>query len=650
LAESEADRDARLATIGDLGQRLADVNQRLDASKAVQAAQSAFIARQEELLNDTVARLQTISASRFFKLLRRFGWRESPKPDENMNGLSDYANSGTHDKRKLKRVVVDLTPVLPGGKNGGAKLVATQLVKNLARLAPEIDFELLTAENNHAELAALEGANVHRVLTSQGSTTQGALLSAYRWAEQIALRFPRPIRRGISAWTKGRLSHFDSFRTRLRSARMAIRGRKHIGQKTGDLLFCPFTAPSFHIFRRPTVSIVYDLQYLYYPYFFEDEDRFERDRTFRDACRLSSKLICISDFVRTTVLQNSNLDPERVITIHIGLDSYLCEPAPDANDEILGRYGLSRNGYLIYPANFWRHKNHAMLLTAFGMYRHRHPNSELKLVCSGSLEPGAEHFAEVSRKMGLGEHVVFPGYLPDGEFAILLHGSRALIFPSLFEGFGIPLLEAMAAGKPVLCSNLTSLPEIAGDAALLFDPRKPEEIAAAIERIMFDEKLASNLIERGRVRYSLFPDVRAMAERYLRVFRETVAAPDQVHHGLEGVFSDHWTHQRVLINLAECGHPRLLEIQLSGAAWWPPSGTTGTLSNTNGSNRFVIRRGQTLTICDQISTMGGLLELSFDRVFQPRHFGLEGDDRNLGPLLTACRLLSPEGTEDLLGT
>src|SRR5208282_3199869 len=140
LAESEADRAARLATIGDLGQRLADVNQRLDASKAVQAAQSAFIARQEELLNDTVARLQTISASRFFKLLRRFGWRESPKPDENMKGLSDYANSGTHDKQKLKRVVVDLTPVLPGGKNGGAKLVATQLVKNLARLAPEIDF------------------------------------------------------------------------------------------------------------------------------------------------------------------------------------------------------------------------------------------------------------------------------------------------------------------------------------------------------------------------------------------------------------------------------------------------------------------------------------------------------------------------------
>src|SRR5208282_763215 len=265
-------------------------------------------------------------------------------------------------------------------------------------------------------------------------------------------------------------------------------------------------------------------------------------------------------------------------------------------------------------------------------------------------EPGAEQFAEVSRKMGLGEHVVFPGYLPDGEFAILLHGSRALIFPSLFEGFGIPLLEAMAAGKPVLCSNLTSLPEIAGDAALLFDPRKPEEIAAAIERIMFDEKLASNLIERGRLRYSLFPDVRAMAERYLRVFRETVAAPGQVHQGLEGVFADHWTHQRVLINLAECRHPRLLEIQLSGPAWWPPSGTTGTLSNTNGSNRFVIRRGQTLTICNQISRMGGLLELSFDRVFQPRHFGLEGDDRNLGPLLTACRLLSPEGTEDLLGT
>ncbi len=650
LAESEADRNARLATIGDLGQRLADLNQHLDASTAAHAAQSAFIARQEQFLNDTVARLQTIRASRFYNLLRSFAWYGSPPSRHgNMNHSTYSANSGSHNRRKLKRIVVDLTPLLPGGENGGAKLVATQLVSSLARIAPEIDFELLTTESNHAELAALEGANVHRVLMTHETTTQSTLLSACRWAERIALRFPEPLRRGIHAW-KRNLYNLDALRTRLRSARIAIH-LKHVRQDdTGDLLFCPFTAPFFHVPRRPTVAIVYDLQYIYYPYFFADEDRAERERTFRDVCRLSTKLICISDFVRTSVLQNSGLDPKRVITIHVGLDSHLREPAHDASYEFLGRYGLRNNEYLIYPANFWPHKNHAMLLTAFGMYRDRHRNSALKLACPGSLEAGTEHFAEVSRKMGLGEYVVFPGYLSDREFAKLLHASRALIFPSLFEGFGIPVLEAMAAGKPVLSSKLASLPEIAGDAALLFDPRKPEEITAAIERIVFDEKLASDLIERGYIRYSLFPDICAMAERYLQVFREAVEPLNQVANGVHGIFADNWAQQRVLINLAGCRHPRLLEIQLSGPTWWPPRGVTGTLSDGNRRNRFAIRRGQTLTICEQISTVGGSLELSFDRVFQPKHFGMERDDRYLGPLLTACRIISPEGTEDLLRT
>lgn len=387
---------------------------------------------------------------------------------------------------------------------------------------------------------------------------------------------------------------------------------------------------------------------MYYPQFFQDRDRADRDQTFRDACRLATKLVCISDFVRTTVLQNSSLDPASVVTIHIGLRSRLREPGSESQEKVLSRYNLTSGEYLLYPANFWPHKNHAMLLTAFGMYRARNPASKLKLVCPGALEVGAEYFRDSSRRMALGDSVVFSGYLPDSEFSTLLHASRALIFPSLFEGFGIPVLEAMAAGKPVLCSNLASLPEVAGDAALYFDPKKPDEIMSAIERLMSDRQLVGNLILRGRSRCAAFPSVDSMAKHYLGIFREVMRVPSDYRDGVRGVFSDRWTGQRVIVCLGANRHSRLLEVQLSGAAWWPSDHVIATVVNKSGSEHYVLRRGETLTLRELIPTTGSVVELLFDRVFQPSHCGMHGDDRRLGPRLEACRIISREAEEELL--
>jgi glycosyltransferase involved in cell wall biosynthesis len=287
-----------------------------------------------------------------------------------------------------------------------------------------------------------------------------------------------------------------------------------------DLLFCPFTLPIFRDSTVPVVSIVYDLQYHYYPQFFEPGDREDRERNFRETCRLADRLVCISDFVRETVLQNTNLKPEKVIAIPIRLSRRLKTPSPEMISSILKRYGLDPDEFLFYPANFWPHKNHAMLFTAFGMFCHRHPGSSLRLVCTGAPDAQMINWQETVRRMGLENRILFPGHLSPEYFSALFSSCRTLIFPSLYEGFGMPILEGMSLGKPVLCSDVTSLPEVGGEAVLYFNPKKPEEILNAMETIVDNRELAERLVERGRKWTVPFQNDLRMAREYLAVFHE----------------------------------------------------------------------------------------------------------------------------------
>jgi glycosyltransferase involved in cell wall biosynthesis len=156
------------------------------------------------------------------------------------------------------------------------------------------------------------------------------------------------------------------------------------------------------------------------------------------------------------------------------------------------------------------------------MFVARHPQSDLRLVCPGALDAPLESIRTATVRMGLEKRVHFPGFMPDSELAALFQLCRSVLFPSLYEGFGMPVLEAMAFGKVVLCSNVTSLPEIAGDAALFFDPRKPAEIVNAICQLESDSALAARLVERGYQRVRNFGDSTKMAQQYLQVFREAV--------------------------------------------------------------------------------------------------------------------------------
>jgi len=289
-----------------------------------------------------------------------------------------------------------------------------------------------------------------------------------------------------------------------------------------DLLFCPFTAPAYFESGIPTVCTIHDLQYKTYPKFFSEEDVAQRDRTFIEASRKATLLAAVSDYSRDSAIAHGDLDPACIRTIYTRLAQRIV-PVTGDDMAILDHLKLARQQYLIYPANFWRHKNHEMLLTAFGMACHEGLGADIKLVCTGAPGERQEWIMKAARAMNLGDRIIFPGYIPSAELATLMTNCAGVVFPSLYEGFGMPVIEAMATGVPVACSNRASLPEVAADAAILFDPRVPTQIVQAMISLVENAELRVRLIETGLQRATEFSDSTRMAREYWELFQFALA-------------------------------------------------------------------------------------------------------------------------------
>lgn len=412
---------------------------------------------------------------------------------------------------RLATIAVDLTPLLPGGENGGARIFVLELLRALAATYPETRFVLLTQAATHDELASLERANVsrHMVVGPAVATTVRPRL------EQLAGRVLPHLPVRLRGWAMG--AGYRLHRALKRGGAGTLLRRMGV-----DLLFCPFTAPTYSARGIPTVCTFYDFQYKDHPEFFAPGDVIYRARTFADACDRADAFAAISDFTRDAAIRHGNLDPRRIRTIRLRM-ARRNVPAAGQGEAILARLGLAPQRYLVYPANFWKHKNHEMLLTAFGMARHEGLASDISLICTGEASERREWLRQAAAAMGLGERVLFPGYLADAELAALLAHSGGVVFPSLYEGYGLPVIEAMAAGVPVACSNTTALVETAGDAALLFDPRVPTQLATAMRTLIEDTATRADRIEAGRVRAAGFADTGQMAIEYMDLFRATRA-------------------------------------------------------------------------------------------------------------------------------
>lgn len=406
-------------------------------------------------------------------------------------------------------IAVDLTPVLPGGDNGGAKVLALALVRSLAAALPDSRFVLLTQASSHEELAALDASNVRRVMTV-GNAAAGARTQLFALASRVLAHCPHFVRRIAARAGYG-----------LHAMLKRPHGAGPVAAVGADLLFCPFTAPTYRERGVPVVSTLYDLQFAEYPQFFTVEDALLRERAFHAAMRDATRLAAISDFSRAAAARAAGDDAGKIRTVLLRLPP---PSSPASGDSaVLARHGLESGAYLLYPANFWKHKNHEVLLAAFALALREGLPATTKLVFSGAPGARMEWMRRAAAALGLADRVVFAGFLPPAEFAMLLRRARALVFPSLYEGFGLPVVEAMATGVPVACSRVTALPEVAGDAAHYFDPRDPRDVARALVAIAGNETLRSELTARGRLRARELTDVGRMTGEYLALFGEALA-------------------------------------------------------------------------------------------------------------------------------
>ncbi|MGI8945909.1 MAG: glycosyltransferase family 4 protein [Thermoleophilaceae bacterium] len=288
-----------------------------------------------------------------------------------------------------------------------------------------------------------------------------------------------------------------------------------------DVLHHPVTVPTPRLPGTPTVTTVYDPQHHELPDFFSRAERAFRRWAYDGAARRADLVLTTSEYSRTRLVELAGISPERVEAVAMGIDHGRFTAAPDERDERLARrLGLPER-FLVYPANLWPHKNHRRLIEALALARDR----ELGLVLTGQELGRAGELAELARGHGVGDRVRHLGYLEPADMPALLRRASAMVFPSLYEGFGSPPLEAMACGLPVASSTRGSLGEVIGDAALAIeDPESAESIAAAIDQVCAGgEQLARRGAERA-ARYTWEAAARAHRAAYERLIQNAAGA------------------------------------------------------------------------------------------------------------------------------
>jgi glycosyltransferase involved in cell wall biosynthesis len=276
----------------------------------------------------------------------------------------------------------------------------------------------------------------------------------------------------------------------------------------------------------PTVAVVHDLSSFHVEGKYDPLRMLYIRQVMPWLIRRSDRVIAISGSSAKDVVELAGYPKERVAVIGNGFDRKTFHPRPAAGSraalEALGRTLPER--FLLYVSRLEHPgKNHVGLLRGYRALLDRSPGFPYDLVFAGGRWNGAEAVDAAIEELGLSSRVRLLGFVEDAALPHLYATARAMLFPSLFEGFGIPILEAQASGLPVAASNVSSIPEVVGEGGLLFDPADPAAIASAIERIALDETLRGELVRKGSENAEEYT-WEATAEATLRVLREAAGS------------------------------------------------------------------------------------------------------------------------------
>ena len=280
-----------------------------------------------------------------------------------------------------------------------------------------------------------------------------------------------------------------------------------------DVYFCPFGGLYPRPFPRPSVVTIVDMQERFFPEFFTEQELRNRLYHFDGSLNSADMVATISNFSRQSMLDILDAPPGKVRAIHLCPDAL---PAEDRRPELPQNWPAD---FAFYPAQDWPHKNHARLLEALSLLKNRE-GRRIPCVFTGGWQQGGR-VEGLMKDKGLQGQAIHLGRVSRPELAWLYRHARLLVFPSLFEGFGIPIVEAMRSGLPIVCSGSSSLPEVAGDAAVYCDSTNAESIARILLRAWDSPSLREELQAAGKRRASLFSEENLVREHRL-LFREAI--------------------------------------------------------------------------------------------------------------------------------
>ncbi len=267
-----------------------------------------------------------------------------------------------------------------------------------------------------------------------------------------------------------------------------------------DVYFFPTAVLPLLYQPAHSVVTIHDVAYLFFPEYFSFALRNWLALASKIGMARASKIITVSEATRQDVLTYYGVSPEKVVTIHHGVHSHfrqLDNSFRPAIEQTKQTYGI-QHPYILYIGTLQRRKNIPRLLQAFYLLKQKYQIPHQLVLVGQRYHDLPEHeISETIQRLTLNQDVIWPGYLGEDDMLLLLNGAELFVLPSLYEGFGMPLVEAMACGVPVACSNTSSLPEVVGDAGMLFDPDDVDSIASTIYQLVTMERLLEKLRAKG---------------------------------------------------------------------------------------------------------------------------------------------------------
>lgn len=334
---------------------------------------------------------------------------------------------------------------------------------------------------------------------------QGALAICPANFEERVLKWPIP-----RSWTLGRLSLEMKFPRFSRKA--------GFGKEKPDVLFVPaHTLPLFN--PKKSVVAIHDIGFEHVPEAYDWADKFYHKLTIRIIKRTAKRIIAVSNFTKKDLIATYKIPADKISVVYNGYDQEKFKPQTGGLDILKEKYKID-SPYVLFLGRLELKKNIPRLVEAFGKFKSRNKNDNHKLVLAGTKGLTFPLVEEQIKKFKLENEIIIPGWIDGDDMPVFYNNADLFAFPSLFEGFGIPVLEAMACGCPVICSNTTSLPEVAGDAALMFNPLSVDDIASRMEQVLLNPEVAESLQIKGLERVKHF-SWRKCAEETLAVLLKT---------------------------------------------------------------------------------------------------------------------------------